>query len=478
MIRMPKSLSVRLLLVFIASALVILVVLSTLFSYGVSREWRQQIRPHLAQYVSYVRSDLGDPPSIERADALAATLPVDIHIFKGNEKIHSTNGRRFNPDRYRFRQRASSRGAKESRSSNENNHSRRHNILNRVQSDLEFARSRHHSVVKIPMKQHIAYIELDRNIGARNSRRAHLFLLPVVLVSLLAALYFMLRRLLSPIADIKNGVAAMTKGNLNHQIPVKREDDLGQLASSVNGFSTRIQSLLDAKRQLLLSVSHELRSPLTRAQLAANMMPASKHQEHVLEELKLLDSLIESLIESERLQSEHAVLNISSIELQSIVVACVNDIENELGDEIDKITLGVPEESLVIQGDEVRIRLLCRNLLNNAVQHGKTYHDGITDSFVGKASISVSLKALNSMAILSITDSGDGVDESDLVNLTDAFYRPDPSRAHGKGGVGLGLSLAKLIAEAHGGIIKLSHRTDKLSGLVATVELPLEHTTR
>lgn len=475
MITLPRSLSVRLLLVFIASALIMLVVLSAIFSFGLSREWRQQIRPHLAQYVSYVRADLDDPPSIERADALATTLPVDIHIFKGSEKIHSTNGRSFNPDKYRFKHQAGqSDGAV--RHSKNSNSANRQSVLNRSRADLEFAQNRHHAVVKIPMEQHVAYIEFDRNIGARHSHRAHLYLLPVVLIALLAALYAMLRRLLSPIAEIKDGVATMTAGNLKHQITVKRDDDLGQLAHSVNGFSTRIQSLLDAKRQLLLSVSHELRSPLTRAQLAANLMPASKYQEHVLDELKLLDSLIESLIESERLQSEHSALNVSQIDLKSIVLNCINDIKNELGDEIEKLTLTLPEdESFTIKGDEVRIRLLCRNLLNNAVQYGKTVNNEKTNTVVGKASITVSLETNNEVVILTVADRGSGVDEAELTNLTDAFYRPDPSRTHEKGGVGLGLSLVKLIAEAHGGNFNLSHRSDEFTGLVATVELPCHH---
>ncbi len=479
---LPKSLSVRLLLVFITAALVILFVLSALFSYGMSTEWKQQIRPHLAQYVRYVRDDLGDPPSRQRADEIAATMPVDIHLFAHGELLHSTNKKPFNPARLRFN---APDGRRESSA-----HTRRSgNTGRRSATPLQFARSRHHAVVKIPMQNHTVYVELDRKFGSRSARGLHLYLLPVVLVALLGVLYGLLRELLSPISDIKTGVATMTAGNLQHRIPVTRQDDLGQLASSVNGLSARIQHLLDAKRELLLSVSHELRSPITRANLATTMMPKSKHRTQVLEELGLLDSLIESLIESEKLQSDHSALNLATVDVKVIVQTCLDDVAAEHKHEAVSLSFHCDESTnTVIQGDEVRLRLMCRNLLNNAVQHGKTPRTG---SKPDQLQLQVGLKAIESSVFnsgatnagttdsaathsgieLTLTDQGPGATDSELASLTDAFYRPDRARAHGSGGVGLGLSLAQLIAEAHGGSLTLSHRPDNTPGLVVSVRL-------
>ncbi len=465
MTSLPKSLSVRLLLVFIATGIVILLVLSFLFSYGISTEWRQQIRPHLAQYVRYVRKDLGDPPSVERANELANSLPVEIHIFSQGEHVHSTNKSGFQPDEFKFS--AYKPGRKLNQLPNKKKSDER---THRQQTqNLKFAQSRHHAVVKITLANHEVFVELDRKIGARNSRRAHLFLIPVVLVVLLGILYQLLRKLLSPIADIKSGVATMTAGNLSHKIPVKRKDDLGQLAESVNGLSSRIQSLLDAKRELLLSVSHELRSPITRAQLAANMIPESKHQTQLLDELRLLDSLIESLIESERLQSEHSALNLSSVDLRDIVEGCVIDLAAEHQNEMGSSELDIDDSlNTLVEADEMRLRLLFRNLLNNAVQHGKSKTE---NGSPGKLDLRISISGDDKMLVCTIQDGGAGVADSEIDALTDAFYRPDPSRTHGKGGVGLGLSLAQLIAEAHGGSLTLENRTDGASGLQATVKL-------
>jgi len=463
---LPKSLSVRLLILFTVSAIVMMLSLIFLFSYGLSTEWRQQIRPHLAQYVRYVQKDLGDPPSIERANELAKVLPVEIHIFNEdeNQHIHSTNNRSFNPKRYEFTPVRGKFGTApiQQRSTDEHPRSLR---------SLEFAQSRHHSVVKIPGETFSVFIELDRKIGARRTERKHLWLLPLVLGALLLALYGLLRRLLSPINDIKSGVATMTQGNLSHQIPVKRNDDLGQLATSVNGLSMRIQKQLDAKRELLLSVSHELRSPITRAHLSTEMMPDSKYKEGVLDELRLLDSLIENLMESERLQSEHSALNLTQLDFKSLILTCVQDVKDEFKDEIGTITINSTDtNNTTITGDEIRLRLLCRNLLNNAVQHGAT--PGATDSSHSKLYLDISISATDEYLQCTFADHGKGVARNELESLTEAFYRPDPSREHGKGGIGLGLSLAKVIAQAHDGSLTLENRSDGKTGLVAILKLP------
>lgn len=462
MLSLPKSLSVRLLLVFVVSAMIFLLVLSTLFSYGLSTEWRQQIRPHLAQYVYYVKQDLGSPPSIEKADELANTLPVDIHIYEGQRFIHSTAETGFEPDSYTF----SPRGRRGKQAESVAKGAQRASLASQ---NIEFAQSRHHSIVRIGMNSYAVYVEFDRKPGSRKQSRPLIWLLPLALIGLLTGLYFLLRKLLSPIGDIKEGVAIMTSGNLAHQIPVKRDDDLGQLAHSVNALSTRIQELLDAKRELLLSVSHELRSPITRAHLATEMMPESKAQKHVLDDLRLLNSLIESIMESERLQSEHTVLNKSDINLEQLVRSCADNIRNEFTQHIESLTFRCDSTlNTTMSGDEVRLRLLFRNLLNNAVQHGRSGDDS-TES---KAHITIEIAETDDGLYCHISDQGPGVSEADRAQLTEAFFRPDRSRTHGTGGVGLGLSLALAIANAHNGALTFSPRADGLSGLTATVTLP------
>jgi len=249
-----RSLSLRLLLVFIAITSVTLLVVTALFSSGVRTEWRQSIRPHLEQYVRYVHHDLGDPPSIEQADALAHTLPVDIHIYHAGKHQHSTNNKPLDLQQLTFRRVPPPRGrfAKSKRHSSD--------VKPHPPIALKFANSETRTIVNIPMSDHDVYVELDRRMGARGSHKAHIWVVPLALAVLMGILYWLLRQQLSPISDIKHAVTRMASGELSHRIPIRRKDDLGQLGESVNSLAAQIQQLLDAKRELLLSVSHELRS--------------------------------------------------------------------------------------------------------------------------------------------------------------------------------------------------------------------------
>jgi len=460
-----KTLSFRLLVIFVAAALVMLLVITLLFSQGIKTEWRKTLRPHLAQYVRYVLADLGDPPSIDRADALAAQLPVDIHIYRSGINQHSTNNEPLNLTALNFSRGIPARAAL----------SKQHNRATISDSKLSlpplrFANSEHRTIVRISLQEHEVYIDLDRRLHAPGRHRQHLWIVPLTIAALLAVLYLLLRRQLAPIAEIKHGVMRMTEGKLDHRIPIRRNDDLGQLGESVNSMSAQIQQLLDAKRALLLSVSHELRSPITRAHLAAEMLPPSNNRTSLQDDLRLLDKLIEALMESERLQDEHAVLNLSSINFQQLIQDCTNDLQQEFGELVGDVKFNMEDDlNVEIVGDDVRLRLLCRNLLNNAVLHGKSLRTG---SSLQQACITITLTTEHEFLVCEIADEGKGVPTEDLSNLIEPFYRPDPSRTHGAGGVGLGLSLAMLIAKAHQGILELNSPTRDGYGFSATIRLP------
>jgi len=180
---LPKSLSVRLLLLFVAAAITSVFILGFLFSSGLSSQWRNSIRPHLAQYVEYVRDDIGDPPSFEQADAMAESMQVVIHIYRDGVPQHSTTDTNFDPNDYRFKP-VKPRHLPGPR----RNQSKQPPL-----PKLEFSNRQDRPIVKIPMKQHNVYIELDSFRGDNRFRRIHLWLLPLALIALLTALYALLR---------------------------------------------------------------------------------------------------------------------------------------------------------------------------------------------------------------------------------------------------------------------------------------------
>jgi signal transduction histidine kinase len=196
-----------------------------------------------------------------------------------------------------------------------------------------------------------------------------------------------------------------------------------------------IHQMLEAKRALLLAISHELRSPITRARLHAELLPesgdAAVRREALLRELQVMTDLVTELLESERLGLGHAALQRETTDLGELVrevssgAAVVSEIEP-----------GLP----MLQLDRARMRLMLRNLIDNAVRHGA----GAQSARVRVA------RDGESQVVLSVRDFGAGVDDDVLQQLAQPFYRPDASRGRATGGVGLGLYLSRLIAQAHG----------------------------
>jgi signal transduction histidine kinase len=197
-----------------------------------------------------------------------------------------------------------------------------------------------------------------------------------------------------------------------------------------------IEQMLEAKRQLLLAISHELRSPITRANVALSLMDSSVLKQGLVDDLNEMENLIHELLEAERLKSKHHVLNLTENSLNTFIQCVIkrhfpdDNIKQQLENTLPNIPL-----------DETRIKFVLKNLLDNALKHQKTNHLAI------KISTQVDHKTIK----LTIKDHGSGIATQHIPHLSEPFYRADPSRQRKTGGYGLGLYLVKLIIEAHGG---------------------------
>jgi signal transduction histidine kinase len=196
-----------------------------------------------------------------------------------------------------------------------------------------------------------------------------------------------------------------------------------------------LQSMLEAKRQLLLAISHELRTPITKAKLRLEFMPQSDEKDQLKEDIQEIELLITDLIEAERLNEEHAVLNADPTPIVAFVEGICEQFESYPGG----LELELPTEDREIVLDNLRIRLLITNLVNNAIRHGEGNPIVVRISFSGD------------FAHLEVEDNGEGIAEEHLLQISEPFYRADSSRQRNTGGFGLGLYLCRLIAKAHGG---------------------------
>ena len=265
--------------------------------------------------------------------------------------------------------------------------------------------------------------------------------------------YVAVRRTLRPLWALGLGVAAFGRGDLAHRIPVGRRDEIGALAARFNQMADDINDMLDAKRSLLLAISHELKSPITRARLNAELLGEGPQQQALVQDLGLMRDLIDGLIERERLDAGHEALKLEDADWAGWTSALIQRRFTERPLRVD-IESGLPAQRL----DRMRIELLLSNLIANALRHDST------------GPIELSVRSEGQAVVLSVRDHGAGVPEEALEHLGEPFYRPDDSRSRASGGVGLGLSLCKLIAQAHRGELEIGNARP---GLRVSVLFPI-----
>ena len=430
---LAHSLRVRLMTLFVLLALTMAGTFLVGMQYALSIGWRDAARPLVVDYVDRLAAEIGSPPSLERAAALIERLPLSLRISGPVVNWRS------NPDAPERGRNAAARWSRDEP-----------RCFERTTADghrLQFG---------VDVK---AWHDRPRFIGWATL---------AVLLALTALAYARVRRMLRPLDDIRAGALRFGAGNFDQPIAVRRPqkpDELGELANTINTMGADIHQMLDAKRDLLLAISHELRSPLTRARLNTELLPETPDvqpgREALLRDLALMRDLVTDLLESERLASPHAALQREPTDLCSLVREVLQEMgtSNPAAQRVTVSTTGA-SSGLPLQAlDRIRMRLLVRNLLDNALRH----------SADAPQPPDVTVSAEGQGICLMVRDHGPGVDESALAHLTEPFYRPDTARTRATGGVGLGLYLCKLVAQAHGGRLAVRNAHP---GLAVSVILP------
>ncbi len=437
-----RSIKRRMVLVFLLLALA----LAGVFIVGAQRAftlgWREAARPVLMDYIDRLAADVAGqdegPPSVERAQALTQRLPLTVRIEGPVVQWRSHP----EPD-WRAHARARDRGWDQERWGGDKDWER---MLLRRTAD-----------------GHVIRFGLNEAAFERRQRHFGVVLVTLLLITLGAYLY--VRRLLRPLDDIRAGARRFGAGDFGQPIPVRhpsRPDELGQLAVTVNTMGHDIHQMLEAKRALLLAISHELRSPITRARLHAELLPeegeAAAQRQALLGNLQEMANLVSDLLESERLSGAHAVLSREPVDLQALASEVVQELVPR-HPRAAEVLVQAGSALSPISADRTRLRLLLRNLLDNALRHG------------GEAAQPPELHLSRTAqgVRIEVRDHGPGVPEAQLAQLAQAFYRPDTARTRAAGGVGLGLYLCRLVAQAHGGRLVLRNAQP---GLLVQVDLP------
>jgi heavy metal sensor kinase len=296
-----------------------------------------------------------------------------------------------------------------------------------------------------------------------------LLLSPLVLVLASAGGYWLSRRALAPVGQITRAAQDINSSNLTKRLDVpKSSDELQRLSETLNSMLGRLESSFNRIRQFTADASHELRTPLavmrttTEVSLRTSQTVADyrEAQQEVLSELEKTSSLVEKLMLLARADAGAETLQRNPVN----VAGCLRDAckDGRVLAEAKQLEFAehVDAQELFVEGDSHALHRLFLILLDNAVKY--TPPGG---------SVSVGLKQSNGFAIAEFRDTGIGISAVDLPNVFDRFYRADKARSREYGGVGLGLSIARWVAEAHRGSIEVQSILD--TGSLFLVRLPV-----
>ena len=263
---------------------------------------------------------------------------------------------------------------------------------------------------------------------------------------------------------------AVAQGELSTRIDAlaERRDEIGQLARDFNHMAQRVEEVVSAQKQLLSNVSHELRSPLTRLQLAVALLenasePAKQvqHTARIEKEIQQIDQLIGQLLHLAKADADKALLR-ESVLLNDLVSAVIDDAQFEALNLHKTVQVNeIPEMTLQVHVPLWQSAL--DNVLRNALRHSHTCvsvrfnmitkhgHDGIS---------------------IVIEDDGEGVPEAQLSQLFEPFYR---AKQTDDLSTGLGLAITKAAVDYHGGVIHAQNLTqgDKRTGFSVSMWFPL-----
>jgi two-component system sensor histidine kinase MtrB len=278
----------------------------------------------------------------------------------------------------------------------------------------------------------------------------------VVLVALLGVVaYIVTRQVVLPVRAAARTAERLSSGNLDERIPIKREDDLAQLATSFNEMAesidaqiTQLEELSRVQQRFVSDVSHELRTPLTTIRMAADVLfesrdslnPAVARSAELLQnQLDRFEALLADLLEISRFDAGAAKLDSESVDLVPLIQRVIQGTEPLAKSRNLRVRFAAYERPCAVVCDARRIDRIARNLVDNAIEHGN--EQGVLIELAGDSDV----------VTLTVRDFGVGLRPGEAALVFNRFWRADPARARTTGGTGLGLAIALEDARLHGG---------------------------
>lgn len=412
--RFRNSLFFRLFLIFSATVVFFYVIIS-LSLRQIDQNWRSERQNPIPDFyldnITLIVDNIGVPPDLQRATQLAEELSLTLIIRSPHINWQSDDQNDLDISEAVY--------------------------LRPLSAEADMLQAGREEIIRVSRGGYEYY--LNQRVPTLSETDYIVVYIGLALAGLVLLLnYGLVHRLLEPVRQLREGAERICEGDLGYRVKSKRTDELGELTESVNHMADSLQSMLEAKRQLLLAISHELRTPITRAKLQLEFMEDGVIKNNLGDDINEIDLLISDLIEAERLSNQHAALLAEDVDFADYTGLVLQQYTHYEGLRFER-----PEQDHSVSIDKLRTRLMLTNIVNNAIRHGE-----------GKP-ITVSVSFEENEAIVEVEDQGEGIAEEHLEHLSEPFYRADSARQRHTGGFGLGLYLCRLIAQAHGGRLEI-----------------------
>lgn len=296
----------------------------------------------------------------------------------------------------------------------------------------------------------------------KNLSQSHLLALLLIfsgLTSLLLAL-----SISRPLRGLLENHLQFAQGKLDSRAEslARRRDELGKLGQGFNTMADRISALLLNQQRLLRDVSHELRSPLTRAQLALSLeeqQGQGTQLPRIQQELNTIDDMLDELLTFSRLDAGQYQLNYEPIKLDELISEILQINQVEADNKQQTLTLH-SSDAITVKADARLLGRAIENIVRNAMKYSPA-----------NSAITVTLSADVKKATITIADQGPGIAREHLDAIFRPFYRVSDSRSSQTGGTGLGLAIAAQAVRQHGGGIIAENGSE--GGLLVRITLPM-----
>ncbi len=309
-------------------------------------------------------------------------------------------------------------------------------------------------------------------------------------VSLLVS-YLISRSIVHPLEAMTGAVMEMAAGHYYHDIRVRSRDEIGRLAAAFNRMSHEVARAQRTQRDLLVNISHDLQTPLTSIRGFSQAIVEGKirdpetlraAQQIIYEEASRMVRLVRDLLDLARLEAGQVQMARVPVDMARLLQATADKFRPQASAAEITLQVTAPQTLPQIVGDAERLELALGNLLDNALKYtlrgGYVNLSGMVvaaDKLAGVLATGVDIPAIASdgrWLVISVTDTGVGIPPEDLAHIFERFYRGDKARAD-KEGVGLGLSIAREIFQAHGGEIVVNSQVGKGSCFSILLPVPV-----